>query len=240
MITALDPGPWWAWDPACGEGHLAHGLEPWFEAVFATDIFDYSSIAASCAAGGRRQQGAPLDFLSGEADAVDQVDWAVFNPPFTLAVAFVAAALRRARRGVAVLARSGWCDTAGRYGLFFDRRNALPPCDLELAFFDRVPMSLGRWEPKSTEPGGSSATPYSWFIWFQPAARPQWLAAAQEAARMGLPLHHGEARTPILGMGGHALIKLGIPPGTKARLTHRDDARDWGVRGETPLFDGER
>lgn len=227
-IAALDPGRWWCWEPACGEGHMAAGLAGYFERVYATDIHDH---------GGPLQHGPPLDFLSPAADRIDQADWIVTNPPFGKAADFTAAALRRARRGVAMLCRSGWLDTAGRYPMFFGAGLEGRTCDLELAFFDRVPMSLGKWEPKSTEPGGSSATPYSLFVWFQDVARPTWLDDVHAIARANLPLAVNRGVAPIPGMGGGALLTLGIPPGTKARLTHADDARLWGVKRDTPLFE---
>lgn len=235
-IGRLDPGGaaaelaggLWCWEPACGEGHLAHGLGTCgvFSRVYATDIVDWAAEAeagrGSCIAAGTLQAGPPLDFLSPESDRIDQADWIVFNPPFTLAADFVATALRRARRGVLCLCRSGWLDTAGRHDLFFgvDR-----PCDLELVFFDRVNMCLGRWEPRSTEKGGSTATAYSGFIWFQPGARPAWLDDVQAAVR---------ATT-----GAHGIVALSIAPGAKQRLTHPADARAWGARKAAPLFKGE-
>lgn len=222
LIRALDPAADWVWEPACGEGHATHGLRDHFGQVYATDIHDF---------GGPYQRGPALDFLSPEADRIDQADWIVTNPPFSKGVDFVEAGLRRARRGVAVLARSGWLDTQGRYPFFFGRAT---PCDLELPFFDRVPMSLGRWEPRSTEKGGSSATPYSWFVWFQPVARPRWVRQAQAVLRAHLPLRLPGAAAPIAGMASHAIVTIGIPPGTKARLTRPEDARDWGAKAVGP------
>ncbi len=233
-LAALDPGAWWCWDPACGEGHLAYGLQPYFARVHATDIHDWTAEVGSCVAAGSLQVGPPLDFLDRAADAVDQADWIVFNPPFGTAAEFVEVALRRARRGVAVLCRSGWLDTGGRYPLFFGDR----PCDLELAFFDRVAMSLGGWQPKSTEKGGSTATAYSLFVWFQDVTRPSWIDDLRAMARANLPLALNG--TPIAGMTNEGILTLGIPPGTKSRLSWPGDARLWGKRSnaDAPLFEG--
>lgn len=225
LITALDPGRWWCWEPACGEGHMAYGLADYFERVHATDIHDHGSAL---------QHGPPLDFLSPESDRIDQCDWIMTNPPFGTAAEFVEAGLRRAKRGVAVLCRSGWLDTAKRYPFFFA---GAAPCDLELAFFDRVAMCLGRWEPRSTEPGGSTATAYSWFVWFQPSVRPGWLTAAQAALRSGLPPRGALFDAPIGAMSAHAIPVIGIPPGTKARLTRLEDLQRFGPKGAAPLLE---
>lgn len=213
-IRRMDPAAEYVWECACGEGHMAAGLRDVFPQVHATDIFDWSAEAAagraSCPAAGSLQHGPPLDFLSDDGDRVDGADWIITNPPFARAADFVAAGLRRAQRGVAVLCRSGWLDTVGRHGLFYGER----PCDLELAFFERVPMALGRWEPRSTAKGGSTATAYSVFVWFQDRARPGWLRRAQ--------VNLSEAGAP-------GIATFAIPPGTKARLTRPDDARLWAT-----------
>jgi hypothetical protein len=209
LITDLDPGDWWAWEPACGEGHMAQGLGDYFPKVHATDIHDH---------GWAGRHGEPLDFLSAGADAFDQADWIITNPPFSLGADFVETGLRRARRGVAILCRLGWFDTEGRYPLFFGPRSR---CDIKATFFERPGMQLGSWDPKL-----STATAYAWFIWFKPWARPEWLRQLQIAADREAP-----------GGFGVGPLDLGIPPGTKARLTRPDDARRFGVKSETPLFD---
>lgn len=220
-LRALDPeGCAVAWEPACGQGHMAAALAGSFLQVVATDIHDH----------GTAWQARTADFLDPElmtagADfwpcaGVHGVDWIVTNPPFGVAADFVRLGLARAARGVAVLCRSGWLDSAGRWPHFYGED---APCDLELAFFDRVSMALGRWEPRSTAKGGSTATPYSLFVWFADGARPAWLSAAQAAVRAG----------PM----GHGIVTLAIPPGTKARLTRPDDARLWGAKADAPLFD---
>lgn len=197
LVQALDPGRWWAWEPACGEGSLAHGLADYFERVLATDVHDH---------GGCQQHGAGLDFLSACADGFD-ADWILTNPPFEHAQAFVELGLKRARRGVAVLMRTTWFDTLGRYPLFAD-----PRCGLAwlAPFAERVPMQLGSWDPD-----GSTATPAAWFVFVRPEIR-------------------GQVRIPHLAMGAAGVFAgQMIPPGTRERLTKPDDARRFGRRGET-------
>lgn len=225
LINAIDPPPegqrWWAWEPACGEGHMAHGLADYFERVHATDIHDH---------GWDGQHGEPADFLALD-DSHDQLDWIVTNPPFGLAAEFVAAGLRRARRGVAILARLALFESAGRYPLFFadapdgPRPSASGPPDPTrpgrapglyaiAPFFERVPMTLGRWDPKA-----STATAYAWFVWLQPRA-------AADIAR----------RTRRF-MGPRPEV-WPIAPGTRDRLTKPDDVRRFAKAGAAPLLEG--
>lgn len=204
LVKRLDPAAETCWEPACGEGHFVHGASDYFRHVFATDIHDHGSSL---------QHGEALDFLSPAADVFTEADWIVTNPPFSLASEFVCAGLRRARRGVAVLCRSGWLEGQGRCELFFPA-DARPAYALEGVFFERVPMVLGGWDP-----GASTATPYSVFLFLQPRLTPLWLREMREAL-------------------GPASACVPIPPGTKARLTHPDDARRFGRAVAMPLFDG--
>lgn len=210
LINAIDPPQgrekWWAWEPACGEGHMAHGLKDYFDYVYATDIHDH---------GWAGQHGPCLDFLAPASDAVDQIDWIVTNPPFGKAAEFVAAGLRRAKRGVALLARTALLESAGRYPLFFGADGIKGPASLYAIapFFERVPMKLGEWDPKA-----STATAYAWFVWMQPGA----------AADMS----HKTRR--LIGLRPEVWP---IAPGTRERLTHAKDARLFGVKADTPLFD---
>lgn len=146
LIQRLDPGPWSCWEPACGEGHMAHGLLDYFEGgVFASDIFDYG-------------YGSVRDFLADDGGA-PSVDWIVSNPPFIKGEAFVRRAWPLARRGVAMLLRLVFLEGAARYRLFYEDclLSAVAP------FAERVPMVKGRWDPNA-----SSATAYAWFIWIKP------------------------------------------------------------------------
>lgn len=198
LIQRLDPGAWWAWEPACGEGSLACGLRDYFPRVFATDIHDH---------GGPERVGAPLDFLSPAADGFE-ADWIITNPPFEHSQAFVEFGLKRATRGVAVLLRTTWFDTLGRYPMFADDRQGLA---WFAPFAERVPMQLGPWDP-----AGSTATPAAWFVFMRPAAR-------------------ATSRVPHLAMGGAGVFAgQMIPPGTRDRLSKPQDARLFGRRVPSP------
>lgn len=199
LIQRLDPGPWTCWEPACGRGHMAHGLTDYFpEGVGASDIHDHG-------------YGAVIDFLDPALEswpASFAPDFVVSNPPFDQAAAFVARGLARARRGVAMLCRLAWFESAGRYDLFFGDQ----PLAVFAPFFERVPMTLGVWDPKA-----STATAYAWFVWFTPDATPAWLNALRAS-------------------GAASCVTVPIGPGTKARLTRASDARLFGKAQPAPLF----
>lgn len=154
LINRLDPGRWSCWEPACGGGHMAHGLADYFDEVYATDIHDH----------GYGEGG--VDFLDADAapDGVgvnDCFDWIVTNPPFILGDAFVRTACQRARRGVAMLLRLVFLEGGKRHALL----HVDCPLTAVAPFSERVPMVKGRWDPEA-----SSATAYAWFIWVKGAS----------------------------------------------------------------------
>lgn len=139
-----------AWDPCCGEGHMARVLEERFMTVMASDIHDYGHGAAG------------LDFLDPATTRNRVADWIFMNFPFSQGERFITQALTVARRGVAVLARSAFGEGQGRYRRLFSRR----PPQLEALFSERLPVYRGRYV---VGPRAKSATSYTWFIWL---ARP--------------------------------------------------------------------
>jgi hypothetical protein len=129
-------------EPACGAGHMAKVLEEYFKEVKAADAFDY-------------EYGEVRDFLTYPYET-NAVDWVVTNPPFRLAEEFVLRALRVARHGVAILARTVFLESIGRYKTIFLER---PPTKFA-QFVERVPMVKGRLDAKAT-----TATGYAWLVW---------------------------------------------------------------------------
>lgn len=138
-----DLNAWRVWDPCCGEGHMSAVLTETFGRVLATDIHDYGL-------GGVR------DFLVDEVGPGPHVDWIIMNPPFVRLEAFVAKALRRARRGVAVLCRLQALEGVGRYEGLWSRYRPF----MILPFAARVAMRRGVWVVN-----GSTATGYMWVVW---------------------------------------------------------------------------
>jgi len=130
-----------AWDPACGEGHMARPLSEYFGHVFASDVHDYGF-------------GRVDDFLL--PGNKDSADWIITNPPFRLGAEFVIQALRLARKGVAMLVRTAFLEGGERYAELFSKHR---PSDI-YQFCERVPMVKGRYDPKA-----STATSYCWIVW---------------------------------------------------------------------------
>lgn len=129
-------------EPACGAGHMAKVLKEYFREVRCADAYDYGF--------------APVrDFLSYPYET-NAVDWVITNPPFRLAEEFVQRSFDVARRGVAVLVRTVFLESVGRYNRLFQDE---PPSKFA-QFVERVPMVKGRLDQKAT-----TATGYAWLVW---------------------------------------------------------------------------
>lgn len=129
-------------EPACGRGHMAKPLAEYFKTVEAYDAFPYGF--------------APIrDFLRFPYEARSH-DWVITNPPFRLAEEFIDRALTVARLGVAVLARTVFLESVGRYESIFKKN----PPSIFAQFSERVPMIKGRVDRRA-----STATGYAWFVW---------------------------------------------------------------------------
>ena len=129
-------------EPACGVGHMAKVLGEYFSEVRSSDAYTYGF-------------GEVRDFLT-EPYSAEAFDWVVTNPPFRLAEDFLMQAQAVARVGVAILARTVFLESVGRYQAIFQKT---PPSKFA-QFVERVPMVRGRLDKKAT-----TATGYAWFVW---------------------------------------------------------------------------
>jgi hypothetical protein len=129
-------------EPACGAGHMVKVLKDYFGDVAYSDAFNY-------------RFGPLQDFLV-HPHQTNSYDWVITNPPFRLAEEFVLRAISLARVGVAILARTVFLESVGRYEAIFER---LPPTKFA-QFCERVPMLRGRLDRH-----GTTATGYAWFVW---------------------------------------------------------------------------
>lgn len=134
-------------EPACGQGHMSRPLREYFATVQSSDAHSYG-------------YGPIRDFLVHPFEAGSH-DWVITNPPFRLAEQFVDRALAVARIGVAILARTVFLESIGRYQDIFKHR---PPTKFA-QFVERVPMVKGRLDRRS-----STATGYAWFVWEKTAS----------------------------------------------------------------------
>lgn len=129
-------------EPACGAGHMAKVQEEYFAEVESSDIFGYGF-------------GNKLDFCSGSYGK-ESFDWVITNPPFKLAENFAIEGLKVARRGVALLTRTVFIESVGRFNRLFSQT----PPSIMAQFVERVPMVKGRLDASA-----STATGYAWLIW---------------------------------------------------------------------------
>ena len=129
-------------EPACGQGHMSKVLAEYFGEVRSSDIHPYGF-------------GTVQDFTTQPIE-VGSVDWVITNPPFRLAEEFVLRALPIARAGVAMLTRTVFIESVGRYSRLFSKQ----PLSIFAQFTERVPMVKGRLDAKA-----STATGYCWLVW---------------------------------------------------------------------------
>src|ERR1019366_5820583 len=135
-------------EPACGAGHMAKVLSEYFGKVQAADIHPHG-------------YGDVRDFL-GTPHETNSFDWVITNPPFRLGEDFTSLALKLARRGVAMLTRTVFIESVGRY----DRLFSVNPPSHFAQFTERVPMVKGRLDRRA-----STATGYCWLVWIPPCRK---------------------------------------------------------------------
>lgn len=130
-----------ALEPACGRGFMSETLKEYFLKVHSSDIHEYG-------------YGAVVNFL--DDDYKTEADWLITNPPFKNAEEFIHKGLQITRIGVAVLVRTVFIESIGRYNRLFSK---CPP-NIVAQFAERVPIVKGRLDRSI-----SSATGYAWLIW---------------------------------------------------------------------------
>jgi hypothetical protein len=121
---------------------MAKVLEEYFHSVSASDVHPYG-------------YGESVDFTTRPVK-VGSFDWIITNPPFRLGEDFIVKSLAVARVGVAMLTRTVFIESIGRYSRVF---SVTPPTKVA-QFVERVPMVKGRLDPKA-----STATGYCWLVW---------------------------------------------------------------------------
>jgi hypothetical protein len=136
-------------EPACGAGHMARVLAEYFGSVASSDAYDYG-------------YGEVRDFLTARIKS-RSFDWVITNPPFRLSEEFVMRALDVAKEGVAILARTVFIESIGRYRNLFEH---MPPSKFA-QFTERVPMVKGRLDQSAT-----TATSYAWLVWEKASVDP--------------------------------------------------------------------
>jgi len=129
-------------EPACGLGYMVKVLSEYFGSVRCSDCHDYG-------------RGDVLDYIRDPYPPLTY-DWVITNPPFQLAEQFILKSLDVARTGVAIIARTVFIESIGRFERLFRDR---PPV-LFAQFSERVPILRGRLDRNA-----STATGYCWLVW---------------------------------------------------------------------------
>lgn len=133
---------WTVREPAANRGHMVRPLAEYFARVEASDVHDYGA-------------GYPVaDYLFGPDP--EPVHFTATNPPFRLAEQFIERMAATSEFGFAVIVRSAFLESVGRFERLFSRN---PPSHV-LQFAERVVMHKGRLAPE-----GSTATAYCWLVW---------------------------------------------------------------------------
>lgn len=147
-----------AWEPACGEGHMAEVLREYFRKVVAIDIDPNHGYADHVG-----------DFLDPRNVLVPAADWIITNPPFgDNVLPFIKRALDLAGTGVAMFLQLRYLEGVERYEQIYKDR----PPTIVAPFVERVPLVMGKYDPKA-----STTTAFMWLVWLkgaQPKA-PFWI-----------------------------------------------------------------
>lgn len=139
-----------AWEPACGEGHMAEVLREYFRDVLATDIHDRNGYPD-----------ARNDFLANDGRGPGTYDWIITNPPFEDRVLrFMERALDLAGTGVAMFLQLRYLEGINRYERIYRDR----PPTIVAPFVERVPLVMGRYDPEA-----STTTAFMWLVWLKNA-----------------------------------------------------------------------
>jgi hypothetical protein len=151
------------WEPACGEMHMARPLEEYFADVIASDVHRYGD--------DHELFDFTLAALVGPPRSAEQPDFVITNPPFTLAVEFIAARRRRANADSRC-----WCAApSSRAASGTGELWSTNPPSFVLQFCERVVMLEGRLvragdvDPFAEEEGrkATTATSYVWLVWLE-------------------------------------------------------------------------
>lgn len=160
-------------EPACNRGYMVRALRDYFDSVYASDIFDYTTGPTLYV------QDRVVDFLwAGTQSPVLEInppDWVITNPPFKLAEQFIAQAREVARVGVAMLVRTSFLEGGGRYERLF----SVNPPSIIAQFAERLILTKGivrdpnleYWDEETQKMRRpSTATAYAWLIWVRDLA----------------------------------------------------------------------
>lgn len=158
------------WEPTSNRGYMVRPLYEFFDTVYASDVWDYSTdyphgmfyFDKDGRAHTDHGQQAVKDFLFPGSEpphiAKNGVNWCIFNPPFRLAQEFVQRGMQIAKVGVAALVRTAFLESKDRYETLYRRT----PPNIVAQYVERLPMVKGRIDRRA-----STATSYCWLVWLK-------------------------------------------------------------------------
>ena len=144
-------------EPCVGGGHMAEAIDCYLfdndshTKTIGTDIRDrgYTNSAWEL------YYGEEYDFFSDDYP-INEVDWIIMNPPYSVIEPFTIRALEIAKKGIIMLARLQFLEGEGRFEKILQNN---PPTDVYV-YVDRIQC----WKD-GLKPDGSSAQAYAWFVW---------------------------------------------------------------------------
>ena len=148
-------------EPCCGGGHMLQGIFDYLNkqngncTIFATDIKDRGNIFNLK----EIQYGKEYDFLADTYPFVNDIDYIIMNPPYSVLEPFLLKSLEIADKGVLILARLQALEGEKRFEKIFKEN---PPSDI-YCYVDRIACHRNG-EIKAKAP---SAQAYAWLYWDQ-------------------------------------------------------------------------
>lgn len=148
-------------EPCCGGGHMVEGIWQYNKSanILATDIMQRTNYFITRDAVGDTimyHYGTKYDFLSDDYP-IENADYVIMNPPFSLIIPFVQHSLEIATKGVLMLGRLEFLESKKRYEEVF---SIYPPTDIYV-YVDRIACyKNGDFSEKP-----SSIQAYAWYYW---------------------------------------------------------------------------
>lgn len=118
-------------EPCCDGGHMVQGILNYYKDsnIVATDIQDRGNITDIDFMTGKE-----FDFLSDKYPCVENIDYIIMNPPYSVIEPFVRKSLAIAKKGVLMLGRLQFLEGKARYETIL---KDYPPTDIYI-YVDRI------------------------------------------------------------------------------------------------------
>ncbi len=141
-------------EPCCGGGHMVQGILNYYKDsnIIATDIQDRGNITDIDFMTGKE-----FDFLSDKYPCVENIDYIIMNPPYSVIEPFVRKSLAIAKKGVLMLGRLQFLEGKSRYETIL---KDYPPTDIYI-YVDRIAC----YKNGDIKDKVASAQAYAWFYW---------------------------------------------------------------------------